>query len=473
MNTVTEVQKDNATEGTVKRYTDKELAIAIGDDKSLREEYLAIKTPEDEKVFFDKYLIPKEEGVKKNTVKKVEETPEPDPKPEAVIPTTEDDTLTIKVRKEMLGTYLKNRNPEDAILQALKGKQEADRHIDYLKKEKIAGLEKEVERIAIENNRLKKQLEVTKEAVTPKVDAKTEIKADFPDIEIPDIISGEDVPDREFGDKMVKIVNAVKALKEQNAGLRKELTDMDNRYNTKITEVEYKADVANKHSEIVDGGNSEYSSIDRFRKRYNDIVGYSRPIAEIEADYVQFMDDLAKVAGVKKVYKDGTSLYSDEMNAAYTAYVNNNTDYGKAINVACEERQIALPADKDQLFLIYDIKEIKDLYKKGDKPLDYDEAFKLYKMEKGGSLDNIIENQKAEKVKKMAKAEENLNQAAIETPANGGADMIDIAKIPREQITAIAGKTPNERSESDKKLFGNYLKHMGFSEVEIARLNGG
>lgn len=44
--------------------------------------------------------------------------------------TVEDEILEIKVKKSLLGTYLKNRTTEDAIVEALKGKQQADSYIE-------------------------------------------------------------------------------------------------------------------------------------------------------------------------------------------------------------------------------------------------------------------------------------------------------------------------------------------------------
>jgi len=42
-------------------------------------------------------------------------------------------TVTLKVKKDQLGSYLKNRSPEEAVLAKLRGKDEADRYIDNLK----------------------------------------------------------------------------------------------------------------------------------------------------------------------------------------------------------------------------------------------------------------------------------------------------------------------------------------------------
>ena len=75
---------------------------------------------------------------------------------------TDDEEITVKVKPSLLGSYLKGkvkeRSPEEAVLEALKGKVEADRTIDNLKAEKT-DLSTKYEGLAEQTAKLQKELD--------------------------------------------------------------------------------------------------------------------------------------------------------------------------------------------------------------------------------------------------------------------------------------------------------------------------
>lgn len=117
-------------------------------DEQYRNEYM--NNPHDER--FEKFNVMMGEKISgTQALPQGQETPQENPEkpeeksaeqkssseqPPSQEPEDEELAVNVKIPKTMLGTYLKNRKPEEALLEALKGNQEKDRYIERLRTER-------------------------------------------------------------------------------------------------------------------------------------------------------------------------------------------------------------------------------------------------------------------------------------------------------------------------------------------------
>jgi hypothetical protein len=414
------------------------LKAGLKEDRSLLSEFSAIQN-DDEKVaeFVQNHVVPKAEAGA---------TPQ---KPPAATETPDEEiTFTGKLKKSDFGTYLKNRKPEEALLEMAKGNREKDTTIDFMKREKLPALETALnqerqtrERLEKENLSFKEQLEAFKKKQT---EAPAAPKVEELDLEKIDLLDDD-------GQKKVKaaLVNNAKALAASVAREDAQRAEI-NELKASITSVRESVENAGRANEVETKVEQQYTEIDMVRQRNRELFTSNRSVGDIEDDYVDFVKNLHAIAGLKGPLQDVNGQFTAEARQVYDLY--HDEEKGKALKAECDKRGVKLPDDMDDLLVTYRINGIKNEYAKRDpltgqyQPIPFDEALERYKLTletpEQARLRGITEGHE-----RYAKAVDNRKGFAKELPANAPGAPIDVSKLSETEIRAMF----REYNEQKKK----------------------
>lgn len=444
-----------------------ELRAEFDKNDALFEEFLSLGK-DGEQAWLDKHIKPKEENpVEKPEDKKIE-TKEEKPEENKIVPAAEshkeEDEVgisPIKIKKELFGTYIKNRSPEDAILEALKGNIEKDKTIDFYKKEKLPAIQNELVSAVSENQRLKKELESIKSAA-PKKQEK-EIKDE--QIDIPEFTDDDDPLSDSFKEKLKKTSSIFKKIKEQNDVLMKTVESM----NKDFSETKSKIGQAEERFVAESESEKEYKDLDLIRKSNPERFIGKRPIKEIGDEYLSFMENLKFVAGISSPTYTQSGEFSSEMQNAFMKYNQEGSDLRKK----CEERKISLPEDFDDLVTVDKIRKIRSSKYEKDmsgniKNISVQEAFKLF------NYDNPAQSITKAKVAEQSaieKAKQNREQFSPDIKSGSSSNPLDLSNPDMKKITDIINRNVSGKASKDEIDYVKaIMKSQGITEMEIQKL---
>jgi hypothetical protein len=471
-----EVQKkDEKKEPEVVQFsTQQEIVKAMEADPALSAEFIAAEKDGKINDFVTKHQKPVADPAADPAASHAKTEEKPKDKPPVETP---DEEITVKVRKKDLGTYLKNRKPEEAVLEAVKGKAEADKTIDFLKTERVPTLERELGATVQENKSLKQQLadyeaKKAKEKENPPPPPPTPT-----DIVIPADLPEGDLLEPEYQKQIAAHLKAMaaatKALLARDAAREQEITAL------KSGVKEAKDEVVSVKQEFVKAGaqGDEDDEIVRMRKRNPDIFVSDRPESEIRGDFEHFLENLRVVAGVAEpIKKDGQ--WSAGIVSAFNQY-HAQDDAGKQLREKCDARSVKPPEDMADLTKIEKVQAIRKQYgvlnsRTGQyDPLPYEEALQKY-VAGDSTLSDIRIKARAEGQSDYEKALAKRGEKAHEVTAKDSADPADLAGVTLEDFSARhmkyleavkAGKAmPEERAilESICKLKGMSAEQINY-----------
>lgn len=420
-----------------------ELEKAFEKNSELREEFI-----HDEKGFIEKHTKgkPKEDSPKKESVEKDE-----------IVETKKVDINAFEVDEDLLGTYAKDRTPENAVMEALKGNAEKDRTINR-NKVKVQELQDDLDVAKNETSVLRQQIEESK-----KKPAKVE-KVEIANIEIPELPDDVDMFTEE-GQKVYK--DHLKAVRKSNESLKeqvKSIASSVNNFDEEMTSVKNDVIVEKENVARTKALRTEYTQID-------ELGITSRPAKEIEADYVDFMETLHKIVGSKNPLYNQNGGFSKEVSDALVLYSEpekQQSDKGNELRVHLARLGRTLPNDFDGLTKIYQIRDLRNKYRDSTGNfMSYEVAQKLYEVDTVG--DKIIKAKSDINAKKQ-KALNNRKEYAKETPTKGGPSKVDPQDYPKQQIENILSKASSTRTPEETEFATTWMKAMGFPESEIETL---
>ena len=400
---------------------------------------------------------------------------------------SDDEVVTVKVKPEWLGTYAKNRSPDEAVQEMHKGVIEKDRTIDFLRKEKIPTLENSVRSFQTENLSLKAELERYKNNQSKPVEQQDEVKkveVVVPEVpKLPEMPSGEDAFDEE------KVANYKKLLSERETAIsaaneaKIKLAALENRQEIDRVRAELRGEIdsvkqAQQSKDSFDSQKvavkNEYSEIEDFRKRYPSIFAGDRTVQEIEGDFIKYMEDIALVSGINGgIYKDDGRSIRDEVRNAIQVHQDISNKDGEDLRARASERGISVPSDMDVLNRVYAVRGIRKQYgTRSDSgefiPIDWDAALAIAKTQKNPLL---IEDEKfqsqVEMQNKRDKAIQNRKSFANETKVGEGQGHLDIANFPMQQFNALMSKDSKSWSETEKDTLRQIAKHFNMKPEEL------
>lgn len=405
-------------------------------------------------------------------------------KPEVV---NDDEVFTVKVKPEWLGTYAKNRSPDEAVQEMHKGVIEKDRTIDFLRKEKIPTLESSVRTFQTENLSLKAELERYKNNQVKPVEQQDEVKK--VEVAIPTIPSFPEIPSGEDAFDEDKVANYKKLLAERETAIlaaseaKIKIAALENKQEIERVRNEFRGEIDGLKQEQQSKTSfdnqkvavkNEYSEIEDFRKRYPSIFAGDRTVQEIEGDFIKYMEDIALVSGINGgIYKDDGRSIRDEVRNAIQIHQDITNKDGEELRSRATERGISVPGDMDVLNRVYAVRGIRKQYgTRSDSgefiPIDWDAALAIAKTQKNPLL---IEDEKfqsqVEMQNKRDKAIQNRKSFANETKVGEGQGHLDIANFPMQQFNALMSKDSKSWSETEKDTLRQIAKHFNMKPEEL------
>jgi hypothetical protein len=417
-------------------------------------------------------------------------------------PAPAEEFLTIKLPKsalETLGTYGKNRTPEEGVLEALKGNRKKDEFIDTLRRGqtdregKLAQVQTELEAAVAERERLAEQLKKAAEApAAPVPPAAPGAPAAFQPGQLPplpkepEMPSGDAFLDQEIRDKYFadrKIFDAAVAVRSkavegmssqfaaataQIQNLSKEIESL----RSGVTKVSNEFQTTQAQTRKVEATHGEFDEIESFRARNKNLFASDREIFNIESDYIAFLGTVASVIGQDGVYVKGTNTIRKEVLEAVGEYQRGTSDNGRRLQQELQARGVGIPEDIEDLTRVYKIREFRSKYAERSPdgklfPISYDQAtrfaveadpelFKIAPAAPAGPgqpparpdpREAVIERQDAiDNIRKQ-----NDGRAFEPDPAQHPGNL-DVANFSTATYYEIISKPKDQRTEADKAV---------------------
>jgi len=389
------------------------------------------------------------------------ETPEKKPEETPAAPAKKQ--VTIEVDEADLGTYATGRQLPDAVLEALKGNKEKDKTIDFLKNERVRGLEQELAEERKNQQSLKQQLAEFERKKTERQQKPAE-RPKRP--EIPEIADDDDLIPEEGQAKVKKALKALRDSVGYSEALEKEIDDL------KTTVGDLQKSVGARSAQAQPS--SEFSAIDRFAARHADKIGSSRKFEEMQQDFIGFMEDLRAVSGTRAPLYAANGGWSPEVQQQYALF-HEDSEAGKALKSRCAERGIALPKDFDALNRLYRIRQIQQThFEQGTDgtpvPISLEKSLLLLDAEGGlaapearQATEKPVEKPAEQKPtnaqdlseleRKRLAAEKLAARSNHELPAGEGGGEDDLAKYPYSKFMAQMAKPIGDWTSFELQLF--------------------
>lgn len=432
-------QGGSGTEGAEKtQYTMDELAKALEENPELRDSFI-----EDEETFLESHL--------KKTEEKEESEPKKDASEEKSDEQSEDvpKEVQVTIDKEWLSTYGKNRKPEEAIKEMSKGNAEKDKTIDFFKTQKVPKLESDLEKVRSSEASLKKQIEEFNKQ------KKEESKVEIPKIKAVDL-DDEDLFLSDEGQKKFK---------ESYAGLAKTVEAMAEKIKTLETpaapakETEAKVETA-EDAEY----RKEYAEIDSFLSWKKDEFGTVAPMELMESDYLDFVGNLAKTAGIDGPIQDKDGAFTPKVQQAMKTYLDVDSDQGKEARKAMAANNMPL-LDEGQYNTLSKVYKVREL--KTQLGVPYEVALELFNARNRPSEDELKLQGNIEGHKQMAKAKSNREQFVKQTPTTSEGGDTEILNMPVAQFNKLMARDPKEWTDQEKHTIKSIYKQNGVPDEEI------
>jgi hypothetical protein len=405
--------------------------------------------------------------------------------PAASVPSEEEETVTLKLRRSALGTYApKERSTADAIQELIKGYGEKDKTISFYKETKVPNLEKALEKAAANYNTLKKEVDELKKAPQGPTQQPFTVPEDLPDVNEDEV----DEFDKEGFDKLKKrskalrdILKATTALKSEIAGLKKDGAAAP------------AAPAATSQPEKKDGapaapaGTEEDPLAPVFAEisegqvdpQVGKFIRTRKPFKEVNSDYITFCVELAELSGIKKPFDDQGNMVEDTK-LLVEAYLNPKDPEGEKIRtavnqvntarVADKKAAIALPEDFDKYMLTLHIRE-KQFVKRGGQTIDigFVNAARIYRGEHPELFTEADPVQKKiDEQKKLDAAAAERNGKAVEVPTSQGAELGDHGYVQEQALRIMNSKAYSDMTPAEAEIVKTALKNAGASDAEIA-----
>ena len=343
-----------------------------------------------------------------------------------------------------------------------------------------------------------------------KLDAATKVKADAaasdvkePEakdfkIEIPEVPDDFDISDDNAPEVVRKMAKGMKDLVAYSQTLTAKNDALSKRFEATAKELKEAKEAAGKATaevsdvkSVVESAQSsldakrrvetEFETLDKFAGLHKDVFGLERGIEEVEVDYVAFVEDVKRIAGVKgDLYakdKDGnpTNRFTDDVRTVINAVGNPKSMYGKQLREKCKTEKVEAPKDLENLRRLYAVRGIRqERFARNSttgqmENIPLEDALDFYLSKNKGLREEVREKDRNDGRKAHAEAV-STEGFARETDPTSGPSKIDLAKVPDAKLHQIAAKGPNERTEEEKEIMRASMRVRGMAEEEIEML---
>jgi len=346
----------------------------------------------------------------------------------------EDVVEMVELRKSDLGDYAKNRSLKDAVAEVIKGKQHADKTINYLKSHLVPLVEKENAQLKSQMAEIQRRLQdMEKEKTSPQGG----LSAPDANIELSDDeIANADLYD---SDVQAKFKAALLKMKKPAAATKPE---------TAVPRVEQ------YHSTT--SARDEFDEITTFIN-HPDYVDEFGPmdVRSSNEKYLQFMSGLAGLAGLPVQTAadlvDAKGNLKQEVVNAVTQY----NDPNSMVYKVAQERGITPPADMDKLQEVYKIRAVRNRYP----GMSYEEAARFHFAGRPGPV--ASSNKMAEA---LARREERAS------PPQSAVVGVGAMTVNQAQVDLLHRKPTKDWTSAERAIMRSYYHQNGISPEEFDKI---
>ena len=360
--------------------------------------------------------------------------------------TPEEKPVNVMVKPSWLGTYGVNRTPDEAVQEMAKGVVEKDRHINFLKTQKIPTLESELESTKGKINTLQEELEKLRKAPPQAVelDATGELPDDF---------------DQFDPDHVDSLVKAHKCLNQK-------IKDLEAKVSGTVPQAHPKPATPTFDP------TSEFNQINLVTKNpeYATYFGLNRDVQEVEKDYVSFVQNIAILGG----FAGNILTENGAFQPAVQQIISNYADANSQLKGLADKNGIAPPEDVGALNKVYKLRTLRNTYARKNaqgemEPLSYDEAFKLMQVsEPQASKETPAMQAALAEQQRMARAVGNREQFARETKATDGVDLSSSGNAANARFSELIRKDRKTHSPTEKEFMSSYFKNnANYTDQEV------
>jgi hypothetical protein len=376
----------------------------------------------------------------------------------------DDKEVSITIKPSDLGTYAKGRSSlQEAIQELVKGKQEADKTIEFYKSHKIPTIEKTLTSAVAQVETLQRELAALKQgAPAPGKPGEKAAEVEMPTMpELPDEIDFLD-PDHQktVSDYLKSVPNLVKALTSQIQSVRSEAS-------AGVESVRRTADRAPV--------NSEYDEIRLLQANpeTEGLLSTKTDIEQLDTEYYNFVKNMASLSGIQQVV-DNSGNWTEQTRKALAFFMDQESVEGKAIREACVANNVKLPEEYPILSRIYQARGLRQKYltRSGDGssvPISYDEAFKLLRAQNPSITPGKTKVQLAvEEQERLAAAQKNRDKFSKEPRSTDGAQPNSLTDLTAQKFADLVRKDRKTYTPAEKEFVTNVLRDEAkMSDAEI------
>jgi hypothetical protein len=226
----------------------------------------------------------------------------------------------LKIPVSLLGTYAKNRTPQEALVEALKGISEKDATIAALR---------EADTSAVPLRDRVREIKSRRQASAPSV-IPDEVKLDLEELNLDHLPVDESIFDTENAGKMVK---AIKGLSEQNKMLAEALRKNNDSVRSaaaKNAELSSVEDVEQLRAVVLD---DNISQVERLQK-VDPTLKTKKSFRDLDAEIGKFWETVSQVSGLPQ--REAAAAYSDA-----------TSDAGKKLRETLAQKNVSAPDPED------------------------------------------------------------------------------------------------------------------------------
>ena len=378
--------------------------------------------------------------------------------------------ITISLKPSDLGTYLANRTPQEAVLELVKGKRNADETIKFYKEQSLPTLEKTAQSMFAQNQLLKKELEGLKKQPAGAGGPEGTKPTEPPKIAIPEIPDDVDLFDPE---QQKVLVGTLKALRDQNIALSSEITQMRSTPPAPQPQVAPAPQAIGLPDEV----KSEYNQISlmQMNPEYKEVFSTKVPIEELERQYVAWVESLAKINGLTEIY-DAKGRFVPRVSTLISQYLDPSSADGGKLRTVAEQSGAKPPEDISTLSRIYAVRNVRNQYSRRDESgvvvsISYEEAARiaksltpeLFTISSSPSTSPSTSEREA-----IARGVERRSQFAVEVPAARGAQVDEISNMDFNEFQRLMKKPRVEYTTQEAETVRRLLKELAsFSDKEV------
>lgn len=387
---------------------------------------------------------------------------------------TDDEEVTLTIKKSLLGTYGKNRKPEEAIMEMHKGITEKDSFIDFLKKNKVPVLEQELQVTKSELMSTRQKLEeLLKQSTQQRNDDREADAASGEDLSLPDQI---DIFDPDHQEKLTNVI-------KKQAELIKELRSGG--IVPQPSQPQAGATGPQAQSQNGSGMNPaelEAAQIRMITKNPQYVKyfgGMQRDVIDIENDFLSFATNLAILNGHNGGILDANGRLVPTVADLVNKYHDTSNAQGDPIRARAQQSGVKPPDDMDYLTKVYNIRRIRNQYLKsgqnGPEPMSWEEAAAWFAAQNPvQQIQPPAQPQLSPEQQRHLQYQNALNnrsQFSREPATNAGPDLSDIRNLPPQEFERLQKKPWEQMNPQEKDMWKRVLRELGkMPDEEISRL---